>query len=163
MRALRCLLILTCLWSAAAWAADDGDAVLGSWLTADGKAKVEIVKHGEVYDGSIVWLKEPNYPADDKQGMGGKPKVDRENPDKALQTRPIVGLPLISGFKYAGDSVWSDGHIYDPESGKLYSCKMTLMMDGSLKVRGYVGISLFGRTEIWTKPPTEAPAPASKP
>lgn len=160
---LKSCLLLLCLSATGAWAADDGDAVLGSWLTADGKAKVEIVKHGEVYDGSIVWLKEPDYPADDKQGMGGKTKVDRENPDKALQTRPIVGLPLISGFKYAGDNVWSDGHIYDPESGKLYSCKMTLMMDGSLKVRGYVGISLFGRTEIWTKPPADAPATAGKP
>ena len=160
MRLFRCLLVLLCVMvSAAAWA-DDGDAVLGQWLTADGKAKVEIVKHGDVYDGSIVWLKEPNYPADDKT-MPGKSKVDQNNPDQALQSRPIVGLPLVSGFKYAGDNVWSDGHIYDPESGKLYSCKMTLMMDGSLKVRGYVGISLFGRTEIWTRPPADTPAPAA--
>jgi len=157
MRMLRYVLVSLCLVSGVALA-DDGDAVLGSWLTADGKARVEIVKHGDVYDGSIVWLKEPNYPADDKKGMAGKVKVDRENPAPALQTRPILGLPLITGFKYAGDNVWNDGHIYDPESGKLYSCKMTLMMDGSLKVRGYVGISLFGRTEIWTRPPTDAPA-----
>lgn len=155
-----CLLLLS-LSATVCWAADDADAVLGQWLTADGKAKVEVVKHGDSYDGSIVWLKEPNYPADDKQGMGGKLKVDRENPDKSLQSRPIIGLPLISGFKYAGDNVWTDGHIYDPESGKLYSCKMTLMMDGSLKVRGYVGISLFGRTEIWTRPAADTLAPAS--
>lgn len=157
MRLIRCLLLLSCVVSGAVWA-DDGDAVLGRWLTQDGKAKVEIVKHGDVYDGSIVWLKEPLYTAQDKQGTPGQPKVDLHNPDKALQGRPILGLPLIQGFKSAGDSVWSDGHIYDPESGKLYSCKLTLMMDGSLKVRGYVGISLFGRTEIWTRPPTDAPA-----
>jgi len=157
------LLSALCLSMSPAFAADDGDAVLGQWLTADGKAKIEVMKHGDVYDGRIVWLKESNYPADDKQGMGGKPKVDRENPDKALQSRSIIGLPLIQGFKYAGDNVWSDGKIYDPESGKLYSCKMTLMMDGSLKVRGYVGISLFGRTEIWTRPPTDAPAATTHP
>ncbi len=159
MRALRHLpiILLSFCLAAPAWAADDADAVLGAWVTADGKAKVEIEKHDGVYDGRIVWLKEPNYPADDKL-MPGQPKVDRVNPDKALQAHPIVGLPLISGFRYAGDNVWSDGQIYDPESGKLYSCKMTLMMDGSLKVRGYVGISLFGRTEIWTRPPTDAPA-----
>jgi uncharacterized protein (DUF2147 family) len=167
MPALRLIsLSLLCLaLSAPAWAADDADAVLGQWLTAEGKARVEIVKHDGVYDGKIIWLKEPNYPADDKQGMGGRPKVDRENPDKALQSRPIIGLPLIQGFKYAGDNVWNDGHIYDPESGKLYSCTITLMMDGSLKVRGYWGISLFGETQIWTRPPTDtlAPAPAIKP
>lgn len=162
MRMIRCLLVLLCVVSGAAWA-DDGDAVLGQWLTADGKARIEVVKHGESYDGSIVWLKEPAYTAEDKEGVPGQPKVDLKNPDKALQGRPIIGLPLISGFKYAGDNVWSDGHIYDPESGKLYSCKLTLMMDGSLKVRGYVGISLFGRTEIWTRPPTSAPAAATHP
>jgi uncharacterized protein (DUF2147 family) len=150
--------LLSLSLAAPAVAADDADAVVGQWLTGDGKARIEIVKHDGVYDGTITWLKEPVYPADDKQGMGGRPKVDRENPDKALQSRSIIGLPLIQGFKYGGDNVWIDGHIYDPESGKLYSCKMTLTMDGSLKVRGYWGISLFGRTEIWTRPLTDAPA-----
>jgi len=136
--------------------ADGPDGVLGMWMTAGGKARVEITKQGDVYGGSIVWLKEPLYPADDEQGMGGKPKVDRNNPDKSLRGQAIIGLKLVQGFKYAGDNVWNDGTIYDPESGKTYSCKMTLMMDGSLRVRGYVGISLFGRTEIWTRPPPDA-------
>ena len=149
-------LMLSAVLLTPAWA-DDADGVLGQWLTADGKAKVEVVKDGDVYDGRIVWLKEPLYPADDALGMGGMPKVDRKNPDPSLQNRPIIGLPLIQGFKYDGDSVWKDGTIYDPDSGKLYSCKMTLMMDGRLKVRGYVGISLFGRTEIWTRPPPDSP------
>jgi uncharacterized protein (DUF2147 family) len=161
MRLSSVLLMSLCLVSAAVWA-DDGDAVLGQWFTADGKAKVEIVKHGDVYDGSIVWLKAPTYTAQDQEGVPGQPKVDLKNPDKALQSRPIIGLALVSGFKYAGDNVWSDGKIYDPENGKLYSCKMTLQMDGSLKVRGYWGISLFGETQIWTRPPADA-APASHP
>lgn len=163
MRMVRLPLMLLCLALAAPAWADDGDAIVGQWLTADGKARVEITKQNGLFDGRIVWLKEPNYPADDKQGMAGQPKVDRENPDTALKTRPIIGLPLIQGFKYAGDNVWTDGHIYDPESGKLYSCKMTLMMDGSLKVRGYVGISLFGRTEIWTRPPADTNAAPPQP
>lgn len=145
--------------------ADSPDGVLGLWVTADGKARIEITRQGDVYDGRIVWLKEPLYAADDEQGMGGKPKVDRNNLDKTLQSQPIIGLKLVQGFKYAGDNVWSGGTIYDPESGKTYSCKMTLMMDGSLRVRGYVGISLFGRTEIWTRPPPDAAAaqPSSQP
>lgn len=153
MRVFLCLLSLA-IFAAPAYA-DGPDAVLGVWTTGDGKARVEISKQGNVYNGTIVWLKEPLYPADDKTSPG-QPKVDRKNPDKSLQSRAIIGLPLIQGFKYAGDNVWSDGTIYDPDSGKLYSCKMTLMMDGSLRVRGYVGISLFGRTEIWTRPAPDA-------
>lgn len=165
---MKAILSLVCLMlgmQATPAYADGSDGVLGMWMTADGKARIEITKQGDVYGGSIVWLKEPLYPADDAQGMGGKPKVDRKNPDKSLRGQPIIGLTLVQGFKYAGDNVWNDGTIYDPESGKTYSCKMTLMMDGSLRVRGYVGISLFGRTEIWTRPPPDAPSaqPPSQP
>lgn len=160
MRAIRlCIGLLLLVAGIAPALADGPDAVLGTWVTADGKARIEVTKQDDVYNGSIVWLKEPLYPADDKTSPG-QPKMDRKNPDQALQGRPILGLPLIQGFKYAGDNVWSDGTIYDPDSGKLYSCKMTLMMDGNLRVRGYVGISLFGRTEIWTRPaPGSAPQP----
>jgi len=154
-----CLLLLPLFASAAR--ADDADAVLGTWLTQDGKSQVQIERHDGVYEGRIVWLKEPKYTALDKEGVPGHPKVDLRNPDKALQARPIIGLPLIQGFKYAGDGVWSDGTIYDPRNGKTYSCKMTMMMDGRLKVRGYVGISLFGETEIWTRPTADAAPPAA--
>jgi|HubBroStandDraft_5_1064220.scaffolds.fasta_scaffold36638_2 uncharacterized protein (DUF2147 family) len=153
---IRCLCYLLLLAAMPVFA-DGPDAVLGTWVTADGKARVEIVKAEDVYSGNIVWLKQPLYPADDKIAPG-KPKVDRNNPDKTQQDRPIIGLPLIKGFKYAGDNVWSDGTIYDPESGNLYSCKLTLMMDGSLRVRGYRGISLFGETQIWTRPPSGSTA-----
>lgn len=160
MRSLRCLCFLLLALPLTVPAHADGpDSILGMWMTAAGKARVEITKQGSVYSGSIVWLKEPLYPADDKGAMGGKPKVDRHNPDKSLRTQPIIGLKLVQGFTYVGDNVWSGGTIYDPENGKTYSCKMTLMMDGSLRVRGYIGISLFGRTEIWTRPPPDA-APA---
>jgi len=158
MRTIRLVFALVLLVAGIAPALADGaDGVLGVWVTADGKARIEVTKQDDVYNGSIVWLKEPLYPADDKTAPG-QHKVDRKNPDQALRSRPILGLPLIQGFKYGGDNVWSDGTIYDPDSGKLYSCKLKLMMDGSLRVRGYVGISLFGRTEIWTRPvPGSAP------
>src|SRR5579871_6056661 len=99
------LLLLSCF--AASAFADGPDGVLGVWVTAEGKAHVEIVKHGDAYDGSIVWLKEPVYGPDEKQGTPGQPKTDLNNPDKSLQSRPIIGLPLVAGFKYAGDNVWS--------------------------------------------------------
>lgn len=146
--------IVMILTGHAVFAADNNaNAILGIWVTEGGKSHVEIVLKNGHYAGNIVWLKEPDYPADDKQGMAGKPKVDRENPEIALRIRPVIGLPLLSGFRYSGDNVWSDGSIYDPESGKTYRCKMTLMKNGELKVRGYIGFSLFGRTTVWTRFP----------
>ena len=54
-------------------------------------------------------------------------------------------------FVYAGDFTWEDGWIYDPNNGNTYSCEMTLIDHKTLKIRGYIGITLFGRTEIWTR------------
>jgi uncharacterized protein (DUF2147 family) len=135
-------------------AADDGDAVLGVWATdpdnEDGQAHIRIYKDGDAYAGKIIWLEEPVYPPDDDGGMAGKDKVDRENPDESLRDRPVLGLELMGGFRYAGDGKWKKGTIYAPDDGKTYKCKLTLADDGSLKVRGYIGISMLGRTELWT-------------
>jgi len=135
--------------------AGDGDAVVGLWATdpdnEDGQAHVKIVKENGTYQGKIVWLEIPVYPEDDDGGMAGKPKVDRENPDESLQNRPIEGLQIMSGFQYAGNNKYKKGTIYAPDEGKTYKCKMTLGDDGTLKVRGYIGVALLGRNEIWTR------------
>jgi uncharacterized protein (DUF2147 family) len=148
MRSLRTIsALLLILVNGVALAGED--AVLGSWLTDGGKSRVEISHCGEALCGKISWLKEPVYPEDDE--MAGQQKVDRENPDQALRSRPLEGLKLLSGFHYDKDNVWTGGRIYDPRNGKTYSCKMTLVDDHTLKVRGYIGFSLFGRTVIWTR------------
>ncbi len=141
-------------------AGNNADRILGVWLTQDGKARVQVVEEQGIYDGHIIWLKQPLYPANDPHGMGGKPKVDRRNPHQSLRGRPIIGLPLVSGFHYAGDGEWDGGIIYDPENGTTYRCTITLTPDGTLRVRGYVGIPLFGRTTVWTRitmPDSHAP------
>ena len=77
---------------------------------------------------------------------------DGNNPDKKLRSRKIVGLSLLSGFVPSDDkNKWQDGKIYNPEDGKTYSCSLTLRDDGKLDVRGYVGISLFGKSQIWAR------------
>jgi len=124
--------------------ADEADAILGEWYTKDDKALVQIFRAGDVYNGRIVWLKEPKN--DD-----GSDKLDTHNPDEAKQNQPIIGLNLANGFVYKGKNTWVEGTIYDPGNGKTYSCKMTLKQDGSLKVRGFIGVSLIGRTQVWTR------------
>jgi uncharacterized protein (DUF2147 family) len=121
----------------------DGDVILGNWLTDEGEAEVEIYKCGGEYCGKIVWLKEP-------KNDEGKDKTDTNNPDPEKRDRRIVGLNIVWGFKYDKYGKWVKGKIYDPDNGKTYSCKMTLESD-NLNVRGYVGISLLGRTTVWTR------------
>ncbi len=134
--------------------AGDADPLLGLWATPvddeGGQGHVEITRKGDGYSGQLVWLAEPVYAPDDKKGMGGKAKVDRENPDPALRSRPTNGLIVLEGFVRSGTNKWTDGTIYDPNNGKTYRCKMQLKGE-RLKVRGYIGISLLGRTTVWTR------------
>lgn len=127
--------------------ADDPDAVLGIWLTGSGKAHIQIYKDKNRYYGKIVWLREP-------LNEQGKPKVDKNNPDKAKKTQPLLGLQNLRDFVYDGDNTWVDGRIYDPEKGKDYSCKMELVDANTLEVRGFIGISLLGRTDTWKRQPS---------
>jgi uncharacterized protein (DUF2147 family) len=115
-----------------------GDAILGEWLSAKKDTRILIFKEGERYRGRVLW------------GTGSSPK-DVKNPDPALRNRDVIGMVILNGFKYDGDGVWEKGTIYDPREGKTYDCKMTIKEDGRLNIRGYVGVSLFGRTEIWTR------------
>lgn len=154
MQKTLCLLALALviLAPAALAAAQDGpDAILGTWLNAKKTAHIEIYKADGKYQGKIVWLKEPNYPADDKKGMAGQAKVDRENPDPARRKQSLVDLVILRDFTYGKDAVWENGRIYDPENGKDYKCKMRLKGADTLDVRGFIGFSLLGRTETWTR------------
>jgi uncharacterized protein (DUF2147 family) len=120
------------------------DDIIGTWLTGGKEpAKIQVYKSGEKFCGKIIWLKNPTE--------NGKQRMDGNNPDKAKQSNPIIGLVMLTGFKFDGDDEWKGGDIYDPESGKTYSCYMWLKDKNTLKVRGYIGISLVGRTEIWTR------------
>ena len=124
---------------------DNPDAIVGDWKTGEGTAVVRIYKNGAKYQGKIVWLKEPNDPAT------GQPKLDRNHPDEASRSRPIMGLVNLWGFNYAKENSWEDGKIYDPKNGKTYSCKIKMVNPTTLEVRGFIGVSLIGRTDTWTK------------
>ncbi len=119
------------------------DKLEGLWYNDIKSAKIDITKgsDGKFY-GKVIWLKEPL--------KNGKPKVDELNEDPKLRTRPRLGLPVLAGFVPDGDEKYEDGTIYDPNNGKTYSCKITYK-GNTLDIRGYIGISLFGRTTVWSR------------
>lgn len=119
------------------------DSVVGKWYTEDNESIVEVYKVGDKYFGKIVWLEEPN-------GDDGKPQLDKKNPDESKRSRQILGIVIMRNFVFKGDNKWEDGRIYDPASGKTYSCKMTLN-GNRLNVRGFIGISAIGRTSAWNR------------
>jgi uncharacterized protein (DUF2147 family) len=120
------------------------DDIVGVWQTGGADpAQIQIEKVNNLYIGKITWLQFP----EDGNGI----KRDRNNPDKRLQDREVVGIRLLSGFKFVAVNSWTGGSIYDPESGKTYNCKISLKDANTMQVRGFIGISLFGRTEVWKR------------
>jgi len=118
------------------------DDILGVWISNLEKGHVEISKDGDKYNGKIIWLKVPTYP-------DGSPKADKHNPDKSQRTNPLLGLMPLKDLVFVKDH-WEGGTIYDPESGKTYTCRATLK-GNELELRGYLGISQIGRTQTWTR------------
>jgi uncharacterized protein (DUF2147 family) len=124
----------------------DAPTPIGTWVTQKGGAHIQIKDCGGKLCGTIVWLKNP-------LDKNGKDSVDSKNPDQTLRTRKLLGLPMLNGFAHDSDdsNVWSGGEIYNPSNGKTYSCKMTMETPNTLLVRGYVGLSVFGETQTWTR------------
>ncbi|NQV03193.1 MAG: DUF2147 domain-containing protein [Bacteroidia bacterium] len=122
------------------------DDIVGTWLNEEGTAQVGVFKIGSQYYGKIVWLETPD------DSITGLPRTDKENPDPALQSKPLLGLLNLTGFVFDEDDEWKDGKIYDPKNGKTYSCYIKFEDESKkkLKIRGFIGISLLGRTTWWT-------------
>ena len=116
----------------------------GNWTTIDdvtGKKRsvVHISVSGNSLSGTIMKV----FP---QPGDTGK----CNNCPGAFKDKPIKGLTFLWGLKDEGNGTWSGGHVIDPKTGKVYKAKIT--MDGNkLHVRGYVGVSLLGRTQTWVR------------
>lgn len=116
----------------------------GRWTTVGDKTGeaesiVEIYKKSDgLYYGRIAELL-VEIPSD----ICTKCKDDRKN-------KKILGLEIIRGLRKEGDK-WVDGRIVDPESGNVYKCKAEIDKDGNLSLRGFLGFSLLGRTQVWLK------------
>ncbi len=145
-----CGLVFVMLLSNAALASSSSagaHSILGVWLTGDRDAKINIYKCGakaKKICGRIVWA-------------GKGPQTDIKNPNPALRSRPILGLKIMKGFSYAGKNKWDGGRLYDPKSGNTYRGSIRLASPDRLKLRGYILLPLFGRTDTWTRVRGTAP------
>jgi uncharacterized protein (DUF2147 family) len=127
------------------------DDIVGNWMTfREGKhhGTIAICRTGEnTFEGRIVWGEHPD-------------RLDSKNPDPALRSRRLVGQIILRDFSYKGGNNWAGGRIYDPDNGSEYKSYMKLDDDGrdknTLRLRGYIGIPLIGRTEKWTRSDADA-------
>ncbi len=117
--------------------------IVGQWQTYDdetneNKALIEIYAEGERYYAKIV----ESY-VKGSSGICEKCEGDKKN-------KPIKGLVIIEGLE-KDDDEYNGGTILDPENGKTYKCYIELEEANKLKVRGYIGFSLLGRTQYWRR------------
>ncbi|CEN40118.1 DUF2147 domain-containing protein [Capnocytophaga cynodegmi] len=136
--------VLACFFLFVFVSALKAQSVVGRWKTIDdetGKEKsiVEIYeKNGLVYGKLVELLEEKNRNAICSACSGSN------------KNKPYLGLVIITDLKKDGDE-WSGGKILDPKTGKEYKCNMALENSDKLKVKGYLGISLIGRTQYWQR------------
>jgi uncharacterized protein (DUF2147 family) len=121
---------------------NSGDQIKGTWLSEDKDGKIEIFSTGHTYSGKLLWGK---YVQDEN----GNPRHDIYNPDPKLRSRLLKDMIILTGLVYE-DGKWQGGKIYDPLSGKAYSVTITVK-GNKLELRGYVGISMLGKTTVWQR------------
>ncbi|HNY63333.1 MAG TPA: DUF2147 domain-containing protein [Bacteroidales bacterium] len=145
------ILLLFCLpFSSVAQSKQSGDQLLGVyWVPKPNshlatKVRVYRTAKGE-YEGRVIWFNEPNH-------KDGTPKLDRYNPDPKLRNQRADQAVILRGFTYNPQTKeWVGGEVYNPEDGRSYRCKLKFHDDKTLRVRGYVGVPLLGRTLYWKK------------
>jgi uncharacterized protein (DUF2147 family) len=117
------------------------DAVLGKWWFPKKNGQFEMTKANGIYTGRVIAY-------DDADAL------DKNNPDPKLAARKFIGVEMLSNFKYdPGKNQWLEGSIYDGDSGKTYSCSLWFEKGkpNELRARGYIGIALLGRTEVFQR------------
>ncbi len=120
---------------------ENEDEILGIWLNAQQDGFIRIYKKTNKFEGIIEGSPNP----EDSE------RVDSNNPDPKLRRQLLTGMVMLHGFSFDGSNKWMGGQIYDPNNGKTYKCELELIDNQKLSVRGYMGIPLFGRTDVWTR------------
>jgi uncharacterized protein (DUF2147 family) len=115
----------------------------GEWLTEDKDAALSIGDCGGQLCGRIIWMERFT----DRRGAI---LVDDMNPDPAKHNRRICGLMVMTDLAPSASESW-EGHVYNPKDGRTYRAKITMLSRDALKIRAYIGVPMFGRTQIWTR------------
>lgn len=123
----------------------DPSAVLGNWMAESEKIAIELYRCEDELCGKVVWIVKP-------YGKDGKFKRDKRNPDPSLRHRPYCGIEVIRGLSEKDADEWRGGKFYYIKKGKTYDLDIALKDEDRLEIRGYLGIRLLGKTEIWTRP-----------
>jgi uncharacterized protein (DUF2147 family) len=126
---------------------DPNSKIKGVWWNEEKSSRVEVYeKNGKIH-AKIVWLKDNTNPD------GSTPRKDYNNPDAKLKQRLLIGCDILTALRWdEKDKEWDSGEIYDPKSGKTYSCYAVLQQDGTLFLKGYVlGMPFLGRSTTWTR------------
>ena len=133
------LLSVVSLASAASSSDELARQVLGNWLTEprDGIIEISVASDGS-YQGRIVGGNNPH-------------RLDQSNPDPARRAQVLRGQLIMQRLIYQGQGKWSDGTIYDPDSGRTYKCQLSVLDQDRIKVRGFIGFALLGRSQVWTR------------
>jgi len=113
--------------------------IFGNWLSEakDGIIQISLASDAN-YEGRIVG---GNHPG----------RTDDKNPDPAERSKPLRGRVILRDLRYDGEGKWSGGLIYEPDTGRTYKCLVELVGPDKLKVRGFIGFSLLGKSQIWTR------------
>jgi uncharacterized protein (DUF2147 family) len=111
--------------------------IIGEWWSQSKEGRIRFYKHRDgTFRGILAWSK--------------KPRADTENDNPKLRTRSIIGIVLMWQLRYE-DGEYEDGYVYNPEDGNVYRIDAKVLGPDKLQIRGYLGISLFGQTEVWTR------------
>ena len=120
-------------------------SIVGDWYTEDKQAIVTIYQEGNSFSGKTTWMKNP-------LDANGNPKLDKLNPDKSLRLRARLGLQIMQGFVYKGESKWEDGRIYKPTNGKTYGGTATLVDENTLELKGHViSLPFLSKKSKWSR------------
>lgn len=113
------------------------DAIVGEWWTEGNEGRIRFVRSPDgTYSGILIG--------------GNHPGTDVNNKDPALRKRPLLGTVLIWHL-CPDDGEYVDGYVYNPRNGETYRMKAEMTGKTTLKVRGYLGISLLGQSQTWTR------------
>ena len=118
--------------------------VIGEWYNAEKDAVITIFEENNSLSGKITWMLHPN-------DENGSPKTDPLNPDETLRGRVRLGMVMMNSFSHIAGNVWDNGKLYDPKKGKTYTGMVTLIDANTLDLRGYLVLSVLGRSSTWTR------------